>query len=70
MLIPLTVLSEYLTRKELADQLSRTVRTLERWEVRRIGPPITRVGKTPMYRIDSVHAWLKSQEEKPVRASS
>lgn len=61
------VLSDYLTREELATQLGRCVRTLERWESLRIGPPITRIGKTPMYKVESVRAWLQSQERKPKR---
>ena len=61
------VLSEYLSRDELALQLDRTPRTLERWESLRIGPPITRIGKTPYYKKESVLAWLESRERKPTR---
>ena len=64
---PTQILSEYLSREELARQINRSIRTLERWESSRTGPPITRVGRTPMYRTDSVLSWLKSQEQKPKR---
>jgi len=66
----LSVLSDYLTRDELATQLNRTVRTLERWESSRVGPPITRMGKTPLYRKESVIDWLASQEQKPTRRTA
>ena len=61
------ILSEYQTRDELATQLDRSIRTLERWEQKRAGPPITYIGKTPYYRIKSTQAWLKSLEQKPAR---
>ncbi len=64
---PTQILSDYLTREELARQINRSIRTLERWESSRTGPPITRMGRTPMYRIKSVLTWLKSQEKKPTR---
>jgi len=59
------VLSDYLERETLARQLKKSVRTLERWEQLRIGPPITRLGKDPYYRISSVRAWLQSREKSP-----
>jgi hypothetical protein len=64
------ILREYLTRDELAKQLGKAVRTLERWEAARIGPPITRIGKTPMYRITAVAGWLKSLESKSPRRAT
>ncbi|WP_445803077.1 hypothetical protein [Yoonia sp.] len=40
-----TLLSGWISRKELADALSVTVDTLGRWEARRIGPPCVRAGR-------------------------
>jgi hypothetical protein len=67
---PPGLLSGYLTRPQLATELNRTIRTLERWEWERIGPAVTRVGKTPMYRIEAVRAWLTGLEREQVREKS
>jgi hypothetical protein len=64
------ILAEYLTRTKLAEQLDKSARTLARWEVLRIGPPVTYIGREPYYRIDAVHDWLKSRETKMVRANA
>lgn len=50
---------------ELARQLGRHPATLERWRKRGIGPAPTMLGKTPMYRIETVRAWLLAQEHLP-----
>ena len=57
------VLSDYLTRDELARQLGKTSRTLERWERQRVGPAITRIGNRVLYHIDDVKAWLRAQRQ-------
>lgn len=63
----INLLADYLPRAEVAKQLDRTERTLERWERQRTGPPITRVGKEPYYFIPSLKEWLRSCEQKMVR---
>ena len=65
-----SILGGYLSRSELAAELNRTVRTLERWELHRIGPACTHIGKSPYYRVDAVRAWLLSQEREQVREKS
>jgi hypothetical protein len=57
----------YLTEPELARELKRSRRTVIRWRVERRGPPVTYVGRTPMYRLDSAIAWLKSRETRAIR---
>ena len=52
------------SREELAKILGRNPRTLYRWELLGTGPPITRLGVSPFYSLDSLKAWLKSREEK------
>jgi IS30 family transposase len=47
---------------ELARQLDRHPATLERWRKRGTGPAPTMIGKTPMYRVATVSAWLLAQE--------
>lgn len=56
------LLSEFLTKEELAAELRRDVRTLDRWEALGIGPPRTRFGRTVLYRRPSVQKWLSRRE--------
>jgi DNA-binding transcriptional MerR regulator len=59
-----SVLSEYITPAQLADELGVTVRTLRLWQQRRVGPPITRIGKRVMYARASVRDWLLALEQR------
>jgi len=56
------ILAEFLTREELASELRRNPRTLDRWEVLGMGPPRTMVGRKILYRRASVQRWLAAQE--------
>ena len=58
----LRILEEFLTPEELATELGRNKRTLDRWDALGIGPPRTRVGRTVLYRRSSVQKWLATQE--------
>ena len=58
------ILSEFLTKEELAAELRRNPRTLDRWEVLGVGPPRTRVGRQVLYRRASVERWLAAQEQR------
>jgi hypothetical protein len=57
------LLSEFLTKEELAAELRRNVRTLDRWHALGIGPPRTRIGRTVLYRRASLQNWLVAQEQ-------
>ena len=57
------ILSEFLTKEELAEQLQRNARTLDRWAVLGMGPPRTHVGRKVLYRRVSVQKWLVAQEQ-------
>ena len=59
---PERLLSEFLTKEELAAELRRNVRTLDRWDVLGLGPPRTCIGRTVLYRRASVEKWLVAQE--------
>ena len=61
------VLGDYLTRSQLAAQLGKSERTIERWGLLQIGPPITWLGREPRYKITSVQEWLQSREERVSR---
>jgi hypothetical protein len=48
----------------MAAELGKDPRTLLRWRRERSGPPVTYIGKTPLYNQESAKAWLKRQERK------
>ncbi len=54
------------TQNQLADLLSVSPRTLERWRVEGIGPQFTRAGRRILYRMTDVDCWL----EQNVRGST
>jgi hypothetical protein len=58
-----TILSEFLTKEELAAELRRNPRTLDRWDTLGVGPPRTHVGRQVLYRRSSVERWLVAQEQ-------
>ena len=64
------LLAGYLTEEATAKELSVTPRTLKRWRKNRTGPAVTYLGIRPMYRRESVLAWLLSREQKMVRTKS
>ena len=55
----------FYTRAGLARRINRNEMTLFRWERRGRGPAVTRVGKTVLYRVRTVEAWLRSLEQEP-----
>ena len=57
-----SILAEFMTMEELAAELGRNKRTLDRWDALGIGPPRTRMGRTVLYRRTSVQKWLVAQE--------
>ena len=58
----------YQTEAEKAEQLGKSVRTLQSWRKLRIGPPFVKVGNTPLYPIDEGEKWLRNQLQQPVRS--
>jgi len=61
-----SVLSEWMTRVELAAELRISVETLRKWDARRVGPPFAKVGTRVMYRRESVRTWLRGLEVEAV----
>ena len=56
------ILSNYLTKRELAEQLGMSVRTVDRMALNGEGPPPTRIGRKTLYRRDAVLEWLRERE--------
>ena len=59
-----SVLDGYITEAELARQLHRSVRTLQRLAARRLGPPRTKIGRLIFYNIEHVRDWISQQEHR------
>lgn len=56
------LLSGWISRTDLAQQLKVTESTLRRWEAERRGPPCVRAGRKIYYRRSAVLDWLEEQE--------
>ena len=61
------ILSEYLTKAELAAQLHRSIRSVDRWTLTGDGPPCIRIGRRSLYRRAAVVEWLRGLEITPGR---
>jgi excisionase family DNA binding protein len=57
-----SVLSDYLSREELAAELKVSWRTIARWEALGEAPPRTQFGRQIRYKRASVMAWLQARE--------
>jgi len=56
------LLSDWINREDLAQQLSVTTDTLARWATQGSGPPRIRIGRRVLYRRSSVEKWLSEME--------
>ncbi len=59
----MNLLDDYLSRTGLAAALGVCERTVIRWCDLGEGPPVTMIGRTPMFRREAVKAWLASREQ-------
>jgi hypothetical protein len=57
----------YLTAHRLSSTLGVTVRTLARWNASGIGPPKISIGKTILFDLTKLPAWLSAREIQPTR---
>jgi excisionase family DNA binding protein len=57
----------HLKPSDVAALLGVSLRTLNRWHARRVGPPRCKVGRTVLYRAQAVEAWLTQNETQPTR---
>ena len=60
---PSSLLAGYLTPRQLAKELGVSQRTLDRWHQFRHGPPRIALGRTRLYRLESVRTWLVQCEQ-------
>ena len=57
-------LGDYLTKEELARELGRSTRTIDRWHTRRLGPRRTKLaGKLVLFKKSAVAEWLAANAE-------
>ena len=56
------LVSDLLTREQLAKAMNVSVRTVDRWHRMRTGPPRIAVGRQRLYRSAAVRAWLETNE--------
>ncbi|BAE50497.1 helix-turn-helix transcriptional regulator [Paramagnetospirillum magneticum] len=61
------LLDGFIPLTAVAKSLGVSLRTMQRYNAQRIGPPCIRVGKMVLCRIEAVREWLKSRETAPVR---
>lgn len=57
----------YVTPARFATSIGVNVRTLQRWEAQRIGPPLVCIGRLRLIDMDAVPGWLEKHrtDEKP-----
>ena len=56
-----TLLSDYITREQLAEELKVTKRTLDKWAFLRSGPKKIKIGSRCYYHRQDVLAWMDAQ---------
>jgi hypothetical protein len=56
---------DYFNEAEAARALDRAPITLAIWRMKRIGPPVTRIGRQVLYKKASLKAWVAAQEGPP-----
>ena len=59
------LLDDYYRQPELAKEIDRSERTLQRWRRERRGPVVTLIGNKPYYHVTDVKDWLKAQRQVP-----
>lgn len=63
------MLVSYITAEQLAAALGVSVRTIQRWEAQRVGPPRVVIGQMVLFNVASIRKWLAANESEPVAKS-
>jgi hypothetical protein len=66
----MSISDEFIPEPNLARDLSRDTRTLQRWRAQRVGPPYIRMGRQILYRRAAVREWLIALEQQQPRSIS
>lgn len=61
------LLDGYLTRRQLAMEIDRAEKTVQRWENLPDGLPFTMLSGRKLYKKTSVLAWIEGRERRPNR---
>jgi len=60
----------YAPRPRLVNLYGKSEMFWIRLERARKGPPVVRLGRTPLYKLSDVEAWLESQKPRKVRSKA
>ena len=52
-----------LSEEDVAALADVDVGTVRNWRAQRSGPPFTKIGRRPLYRVEAFQRWLKEREE-------
>jgi Helix-turn-helix domain len=52
-----------LTEDDIAVIAGVEVKTVRQWRSERTGPPFTKIGRRPLYRVDALQRWLAAGEQ-------
>jgi len=58
---PVTAGQRFLTPRQAAERLGVSLRTIESWRFRRVGPAFCKLGKSVRYSVDTLDAWAAAQ---------
>jgi predicted DNA-binding transcriptional regulator AlpA len=62
--------SNYLRRRQVAQKLGLSIRSIERLALDGGGPPFVVVGRIPLYPEDSLEAWLRARMVRSTSAAT
>lgn len=66
----MSLLDDYFTEEQMAQELGVSIRTLRRMRTRRMGPPyVTLPGRAIVYNKTKAITWIGSLEHAPVRGA-
>ena len=52
-----------LSEEDIAALADVDVATVRNWRAQRSGPPFTKIGRRPLYRVEAFQRWLRDREE-------
>jgi hypothetical protein len=61
------MLDDWLSEKETAASVEKSIRTLRQWRRKGVGPPYARFGRTIKYHLPALVEHFKANEVRPVR---